>query len=61
MKLFYQLSGYKLSVIQIKIFIGTVLVLITTELNYKAYDKFFVPCRYSPDIMLVDGTFCFGW
>ena len=40
MKLFHKLFGYKLSFLQIKIFIGTVLVFITTELNYKLMTNF---------------------
>ena len=40
MKLFRELFRYKLSVIQIKIFIGTVLVFIITELNYKLMTNF---------------------
>ena len=40
MKLFRELYNYKLSDIQIKIFIGTVLVFITAELNYKLMTNF---------------------
>jgi len=40
MKLFGELYRYKLSPLHIKVFIGTVLVLITTELNNKLMTNF---------------------